>query len=57
LPRSLGEATEIFANSKAANDFFGPEVVDFYARTARHELEEFDRAVTDWERARYLERI
>lgn len=57
LPRSLGEATEIFAKSKAANDFFGPEVVDFYARTARHELEEFDRAVTDWERARYLEKI
>jgi len=26
-------------------------------RIARHELEEFNRAVTDWERARYLEKI
>lgn len=57
LPASLGEARELFAGSPAAREFFGPELVDFYSRTARHETDEFDRAVTDWERARYLEKI
>jgi len=31
--------------------------VDFYARTARNEIREFNAAVTDWERTRYFEKI
>jgi glutamine synthetase len=40
-----------------AKKFFGPEIVDFYTRTARNEIREFNAAVTDWERARYFEKI
>jgi len=57
LPSSLGEAADHFSKSAVAREFFGEAVVDFYTRTARHEIEEFGRAVTDWERSRYLERI
>jgi glutamine synthetase len=57
LPKSLGEAAELFAASKLARSAFGDAVVDFYAHTARLEAQAFNDAVTDWERARYFERI
>jgi glutamine synthetase len=57
LPTSLGEATALFAGSAVAREWLGGDVVDFLAGTARHEIAEFGRAVTDWERARYLEKI
>lgn len=57
LPKSLGEAAELFAASKVARSAFGDAVVDFYTHTARLEAQAFNDAVTDWERARYFERI
>jgi glutamine synthetase len=57
LPRSLAEAAELLHGSECARDAFGAEVVDFYVHTARLEAEAFQNAVTDWERARYFERI
>lgn len=57
LPSSLGEAADLFAGSAVAREWLGGEAVDFLALTARHEIGEFGRAVTDWERARYLEKI
>lgn len=57
LPRSLREAAELFDRSQLARRAFGDAVVDFYVHTARLEVAAYDNAVTDWERARYFERI
>jgi glutamine synthetase len=57
LPRSLREAADLLDGSRLARTALGGAVVDFYVHTARLEVEAFDNAVTDWERARYFERI
>lgn len=60
LPRvagSLAEATERFAASAFAQRAFGADVVEHYAHFYRNEAASYDRAVTDWERRRYFERI
>lgn len=57
LPGSLAEATDRFEQSDFARAAFGSEVVEHYTRFFRVEQEAFDRAVTDWERRRYFERI
>lgn len=57
LPRTLGEAAELLDRSALARRAFGDDVVDFYVHTARLEVQAFQDAVTDWERARYFERI
>jgi glutamine synthetase len=57
LPRTLREATERFAASKTARALFGSEFVEHYAITRAWEAREYDKAVTDWELARYFEVI
>src|SRR5262249_46782549 len=57
LPKSLQESARLLERSRLARNAFGAEVVDFYVHTALTEVEAFDNAVTDWERARYFERI
>ena len=57
VPRSLREATELFEASELARECFGEEVVRHYAHFFRTEQAAYDRAVTDWERRRYFERI
>jgi glutamine synthetase len=57
LPRTLREAADLLDGSKLARAALGGAVVDFYVHTARLEVQAFDNAVTDWERARYFERI
>jgi glutamine synthetase len=57
LPSSLREAADLLESSALARRVFGVAVVDFYVRTARHEVQAFGSAVTDWERQRYFERI
>lgn len=57
VPHTLREATEAFANSAFARASFGDAVVDHYAHFYRTEQQDYDRAVTDWERKRYFERI
>lgn len=57
LPRTLREAADLLDGSKLARTALGSDVVDFYVHTARLEVQAFDDAVTDWERARYFERI
>jgi glutamine synthetase len=57
LATNLAQAADQFSRSAVAKKYFGPEIVDFYARTARNEIREFNAAVTDWERARYFEKI
>ena len=57
LPASLHDAAALFAGSELARAAFGPDVVDFYVHHARLETDAFNNAVTDWEKARYFERI
>lgn len=57
VPATLRDATELFDRSTTARSAFGDAVVDHYVRLARLEQEAFDREVTDWELARYFERI
>jgi glutamine synthetase len=57
VPRSLAEATDLFAASPFAKAAFGQQVVDHYTHYFRTEWEAYSRAVSDWERRRYFERI
>ena len=57
LPRTLTEAAERLAHSKAAQELFGTPFVSHFAASREWEEREFRRAVTDWELARYFEII
>ncbi len=57
VPYSLEGATDLFENSSFAREAFGEDVVEHYSHFYRLEAESFRAAVTDWERARYFERI
>ncbi len=57
MPRSLLEAAELWSKSGIAAAGFGPEVVHHYANAAFKEVEAFEAATTDWERARGFERM
>jgi glutamine synthetase len=57
VPGSLREAAALWSDSPLAAGAFGPEVVAHYANMARVEQEQFDTAVTDWERFRSFERM
>jgi glutamine synthetase len=57
VPYTLAQAAERFAASAFAKKAFGEEAVEHYAHFFRSEVAAFDAAVTDWERARYFERI
>lgn len=57
LPRTLGEAAERLARSKPAKELFGVAFVEHWAATRDWEQREFNKAITDWELARYFEII
>jgi glutamine synthetase len=57
VPSTLRDALELWEQSPLARSAFGDEVVDHYANMARVEIAAFDRATTDWERARGFERL
>jgi len=57
LPRTLTEAAERLAGSRAAHELFGKPFVEHFAASREWEEREFRRAVTDWELARYFEII
>ena len=57
VPYTLAQATEVFERSEFAKRAFGADVVEHYAHFFRTEVAAFDKAVTDWERKRYFERI
>jgi glutamine synthetase len=57
VPRTLSEATERFAASEFVRRVLGDDVVDHYAHFFAVEQAAYDKAVTDWERRRYFERI
>ena len=57
VPPNLSEATKRFEQSSFVVDAFGRDVVEHYVHFFQVEQAAFDRAVTDWERHRYFERI
>ena len=57
VPKTLAEATRLFEQSEFARRTFGEDVVRHYAHFFHTEQAAYDRAVTDWERGRYFERI
>jgi glutamine synthetase len=57
VPSTMRDARDLFAASTVAREAFGSEVVDHYLNYARVEMEQFDAAVTDWERFRGFERL
>jgi glutamine synthetase len=57
LPRNLADAVNLFRASGMARKWFGDAFVDHYAATREWEVRQFEKAVTDWELARYFESI
>ena len=57
LPDSLEAAVRSFEGSELACSAFGTDVVEHYSHFFSTEAEAYRRAVTDWERMRYFERI
>jgi glutamine synthetase len=57
LPRTLSEATSRFRQSQVARRWLGDDFVEHYAGTRDWESRQFEKAVTDWELARYFESI
>jgi glutamine synthetase len=57
LPRTLGEATRLFRQSRMAREWLGEEFVEHYAGTREWEVRQSEKAVTDWELARYFESV
>jgi len=57
MPKTLHEALALFTGSDFVREALGEHVVDHYSRFFNVEQEIFNRAVTDWERQRYFERI
>ncbi len=57
LPANLGEAIRLFRQSTLARKAFGEQFVEHYAATREWEVRQYERAVTDWELARYFEAV
>ncbi|MFN0126560.1 MAG: glutamine synthetase family protein [Verrucomicrobiales bacterium] len=57
VPYSLAEAIEAFKHSPFVAQAFGPDIAAHYTHFLETERDAFARAVTDWERRRYFERI
>jgi glutamine synthetase len=57
VPRTLRDALELFEGSEFVRGAFGAEVQAHYSHFFGTEQSAYDNAVTDWERARYFERI
>jgi glutamine synthetase len=57
VPASLEDANARFRDSAFARQAFGDDVVEHYAHFFDSERLAYSKAVTDWERRRYFERI
>jgi glutamine synthetase len=57
VPHSLRDAIATLEASSFAREALGADVVEHYLHFFRTEQDAFDRAVTNWERARYFEQI
>ncbi len=57
LPTTLRDATRVLSASAAAREVLGEGFVDHYVRTRDWECRAYEKAVTDWELARYFEAV
>jgi glutamine synthetase len=57
VPYTLERAIDQFEQSSFVRETLGADVAEHYAHFYRSEQKAFERAVTDWERRRYFERI
>ncbi len=57
VPYTLQEAVQHFESSTFVKESLGPDVAEHYAHFYRNEQRAYDRAVTDWDRRRYFEKI
>ncbi len=57
LARNLTEATDKLEQSDMAREYLGGDFIEHFVATRRWEVREFEKAVTNWERRRYLELI
>jgi glutamine synthetase len=57
IPTTFPEAIELWRNSEVAVACFGDDVHHHVLVHAEYEWQAFNQTVTDWERARYFERI
>jgi len=57
VPYNLTQAADLLDQSKMAREAFGEDVINHYVLLARLEQQAYDKAVTDWERRRYFDRI
>jgi glutamine synthetase len=57
LARNLTQATDLLEESAVAREYLGNDFVDHFVATRRWEVKEHEKAVTNWERRRYLELI
>lgn len=54
LPTTLGEAVELFAESKLMKEVLGEHIHSYLVQAKRDEWEEYQSFVSQWERDRYL---
>ncbi len=57
LARNLVAATELLEHSELAKEFLGADFVEHFVATRRWEVKEYEKAVTNWDRRRYLELV
>lgn len=57
LPRTLLEAVDAFEADPLTYEVFSKELIDQYVDMKRGEWDEYHAQVTDWERAKYLDRF
>jgi len=57
LSRNLSAATDLLEKSELAREFLGADFVEHFLTTRRWEVKEYEKAVTNWDRRRYLELI
>jgi glutamine synthetase len=57
VPATLRDALALFESSDFVRQAFGEDVQEHYVHFFHDEQNAYDRAVTDWERWRYFERI
>jgi len=57
LARNLTDATSLFESSEVAREYLGTDFVEHFVTTRRWEVKEYEKAVTNWDRRRYLELI
>jgi glutamine synthetase len=55
MPRSLEQAVEAMRGGRLLRTTFGDIFVDNLISLLKHEVEEFGKQVTDWEKSRYME--